>query len=433
MPAIVGRPTRPGIYLPDGALDGWEAAKNDAATTAAELGFVGDSVTSGQPGNSDGDASDNPQDWLNDSYYGQARDLLAARIPHGLTAEFFGLNESLLRNVNYHDGTAGNTPHAPLVYNDGVLGGHDHQWAVNRNGWWFYATALESPVVPWTNANTWMVKFTPPYDDAIKVEAIYANYFGTNNGTFYYGSSADGSGKLQTAPIPLALLSTGYETHRLAVWEGSASRPTVYLGQQSAVQTLGLLGFVVYRRADGGLRTFRHAFTGNTAAQFGSRTTGVPTDRIKAIVGGFDGTDYGGTGFPTAPHCLVFALGINDCNRTLSEDGGENADPWHYEQVLRATVEAGRRARPDMSIVFLMPYYPPQDYCDTTGFSQNDSWEPYVAAAMRVAQEYGCVVVSMNERVGSTPLAQGFLAATDGHPVTEGYRVMAETLVEVLG
>jgi len=43
------------------------------------------------------------------------------------------------------------------------------------------------------------------------------------------------------------------------------------------------------------------------------------------------------------------------------------------------------------------------------------------------------VVVSMNERVGSTPLAQGFLAATDGHPVTEGYRVMAETLVEVLG
>lgn len=414
-----------GVYAPDHWDDGWRAAKRAAGTTPARVMLIGDSITSGQPGNN---AADNTQDWLNESYYGYLRDRLALRINGGLGAEFFGLNESILRNPFYHDAFGA---HAPLFYADGALTGPsgtipgDFGWSVVRHGWWWIAASTTTTA--WANNTSYMAAFTPPYDDVVQVDALYVNYFGNASANWKYGPNANSSGATTVSGIGIS----GNAVNRTTVYSGAASQPTVYFGGQGHSSDFYLLGCVAYRSTSGGLQIARHAFTGKTAGEFTSGE-GFPSDTAKALMGGHNGTSYDAIGFPTCPHLAIFALGINDNNRSQTDASGVNADPHTYMHVLRRVVEAGRRGRPDMSILILLPYYPPVDYADGPGFAYGDSWVDYHQAAQVVAREYGCALLGVNARWGATAFAQGFTPVNDGHLLAAGYADVAEFIAGVV-
>jgi lysophospholipase L1-like esterase len=417
---------------------GWREAESNAGSTPARVLVIGDSIMAGQPANQGAAVT---QSWLDESFYGYLRDLyLAPTVPEGLTGAFYGLNESILRNANYHmDGVV--APSAPIYFNNGTspdpingVGSMvNHNWATNNNGWWWAPTSASTTA--WTDNTSWMVTFQPRWTDATRIDVLHNNYFASGSAatSFQYGTAADGSGKVTSAAFAVADATTAYSPNRTTIWTGAAAQQRVYLGGQSVASGWQPHGFVAYRNATKGLHIARMAFTGRTAGEFGKANSGVPSDRIKAIVGGFDGTNYNAIGFPTAPHLLIYALGVNDCNQSL---GGVqtswNGSPARYGAVLRRVVEAGRRARPDMSILVLLPHYVPITYGDNPSFAFNDSWPLYHDAARRIAREYGCAYLSVNARWASTAFARGYQAVDDGHPLAAGYKDMATFVAGVL-
>lgn len=432
--AAPARKLAAGVFAPDHWDDGWRAARRAAGTSPVRVVMIGDSITAGQPANQ---ASGNTQDWLNASYYGVLRDRLAARINGGLGAEFFGTNESLLRNANYHDAAGA---HAPLFFADGALTGPsgtipaNYGWSTVQNGWWWIEQATSTTV--WTTNTSYMAAFTSPYTDTVRVDALYVNMFGNAAGSWKYGPNASGAGAVTVSGIPISFNAV----NRVTVYSGAASQPTVYFGSQGHASDFYLLGCIAYRNTNAGgfavsngLQVARHAFTGKTAGEFTqTNSSGQPADRAKAIVGGWDGTTYDGIGFPTCPHLLIYAMGVNDNNRSQTDASGVNLDPHTFMHSVRRVVEAGRRGRPDMSILLLLPHYAPIDYGDNPSFAYNDSWVDYHAAAQVVAREYGCALLSLNARWGATAFAQGFQAANDGHPAAAGYADMAAFIAGVL-
>jgi lysophospholipase L1-like esterase len=298
----------------------------------------------------------------------------------------------------------------------------NYTWTVVQNGWWWVAQGASTTA--WTTATSYMAAFTSPYTD------------GNASGSWKYGPNADASGATSVTGIPISFSAV----NRATVYSGAASQPTVYFGSQGHASDFYLLGCIVYRNTavggaavSNGLQIARHAFTGKTAAEFTQiNSGGVPVDRAKAMIGGYDGSTYDAVGFPTCPHLLIYALGVNDNNRSQTDASGVNADPHTFMHSLRRVVEAGRRGRPDMSVLIILPHYGAIDYADNPSFAYNDSWVDYHDAAQVVAREYTCALLSMNARWGSTAFAQGFQSANDGHPTAAGYADMAAFIAGVL-
>lgn len=395
----------PFVEVPEGSLDGFFAAMDNAHNSPAGIMAYGDSLTQGQANSSYALGS---FDWRVESYpYIFLSQLLSRHPSIPQLGEFFSMGESEGWTSTYRTPQYNGEPWTDVAGN-GVYDYH---------GW--YVQPTWPSIAAWSGVGSELVKFTAP-PGTMRLDHYYHALFGTPPYTFKYnvngvpGDSGD---------VTVTINSTQDLPIRETIWRGQPSRPVVRYGSQSQANQMRLLGMTAYyqRDQDAGILFGRMAFSGKTLGELvGAR--GFPADRPGNYF-----QDSPGIGFPLGPALAIMGFGVNDNNRT----NDMAMRPEEYQAGLVRCVDAGRRRDPNASYVFVAMFYP-NDYGDQTAFANRQTWFHYVEMMRETARTKDCVFVNWSDYVGSLGADKGYMAGNDGHITREGHRALGVMLADAV-
>jgi hypothetical protein len=377
-------PKYPYIYIPDGALDGWRAAKAALPATPAWITAITDEAglgfQAGQP---------------NNGWFDLMRTAFLAQ--YSLLGDFYSA---------YYDAGAhrNSTPLpwakavAPSTANNGY--GYLESW-LTQNG-----------VMPLTT-------FTTPY---ACTEMDIITYDGNTSGThFDYaldgGAAVTVTGALTAKMRKTTLTGLINTTH------------AVQFGNQNADQSLYLQGMSTFLSRTAGMGFANVGTVGAMSGMYGTQSW--PGGDKPTLWQGLDATGATHFGFPTQPHLAIIALGPNDC---AGSDPNYAFGPGGFQHQISRFIRAFRRGRPTGSIVLLGYSNPDPTNSDiTTGnYANAAQWFRYLAVMRSLAQAYNCVFVNIAAKWGLTPGALGFITNGNAKPNLSGHQDIWNVLATIL-
>lgn len=365
------------IYLPAGWNAGWLAAK---AAKSASFGLTGDSELQGTQQNTD---------------------ILAKRV-----------GRLLLNNLSASIGAAKVAEHFPSCDAAGIV----TPWSASGAAPWTYGTATGGAFT-----NDGFIKGVTATGLGASIETFVTPFACTDFDFVYRDLAAgtitytlDGGGN-QT------FLSNGDGTTKRLQLTGLASAThTLVIAGQSVATEISILGATCYygARAATGLTLANFVCGGQSAANL-SAVTGVATSykTSRATLGPIAALDL-----------LIWALGVNDNSPAVLTDS------------MTWIIESARNANPNMSVLILgMPNFSTSlsDVGAMFGGSANQAqWYEYLNSLSDVSQANGYGFISIHNRWGARPVANGFINAGSGagqpHPNDAGHADIASAIQLVL-
>lgn len=423
-------------YLTSGWDDGWRSALAACTTTPVRLLAIGDSITQGQYATAAGSAPAG-YDYRTDGWLHKLVALVLAKYAaQGLVdgAEWSGpYGDSKIAVPNYvtanyvGGGTTGARPWVMPGTPGEVAGGAYAARVSDANGWW---RQIRSTVTGnWvTNADA-VLQFNAPVGtvrcDVITTPGVVA----ASGATWKYNWGGPvGTGDV-TVTETYTTVGDGRAGDRgepklTTVYSGAASQGPLYLGNQSAAQSLALAGVIAYKNLTAGLQYGRLAYGGRTLGEFSQTAASLwPNNKVDGL---FSPTD-GYTAFPRLAHLVILALGTNDNNRNVV---GLSYGPAGYRAALERAIMAIRKANPQAAVLILLPWHS-SDFDDLGNQVNNSSWGAFQQAGYDLARRWDCAFVDMTPLWNPTPVGSGYIAG-DAHPTRTGYTNIANTLAGLL-
>lgn len=369
-----------GVFLPTRWDEAWKAAKAAAGATPARVAFYGDSFTQGA-------VSTN---FMAKGFTDLVRDALAAKLGYGADA-WLGVH-----NANFYPSFPG-TP--PFVVNNAA--GIATTTGIGFSTIQTWASGAPSPALT----------FVTPYA-CTDIDILYSD---SVSGSFTY--TVDGG-----APVTVNTGGTAF-VKKIALTGLANTTHTIVFAGVSANGAMRIAAVACYKTKTSGVQVF-HAGASNFAL---GQTR---AENWQAWGGKNAGGSWGTIGFPAEPDLLVLDLGVNDLN--LTGAGTQKYGPDLVADRLRQIVRHARRARP-CSVVIVGVHVP--DGVTTDGasyFNWPEAWPSYLRQMHRVAIDQGCAFVNLQARWGETPVAKGFTASNNAHPLDPGHADIAAVLKEIL-
>lgn len=390
--------------LPLGWNTGWTAAKGTVATGPVGVAFVGDSITQGFQADR----------YFDHGYKGLVRSSLITQF--GLYGDFFALYESLDYVNTLSGGTYGQTPPWSVVAAPAGVARSYLMLGFTLVPLWLSGAVAQG---------TTMATLIPPYNSNA-VDLLWWN-LGAGGGTWFYAiDGVNQAGVAHANPAGLA---------RLQLRNLGAGNHTITLNGQSAGLAMSVIGAMCYNTQSGippanGLWFGHLAYGGASLADIGNvRTNTNPTDKIAQFTG--LASEASLLTPPIGASLLINAYIAGDAN-IFSATNPNGLDFFMYNQ--RRLLQAFRRANPNVSQLFVIPYIPDQYYTDDApaGFSRTQNYHQWITRKQNIAFEETLGLIDFQPVFGQTPVANGNLVANAPHPTTQGHQTMANAILPLL-
>lgn len=369
-----------GVYLPDGALDAWVAARS--AARVCSVAFIGDSITRGA------------------SATGFSDNHFVALVTRALQGQF---------------GNAGEGFHAVSDTTDAAYAGGTNYCAKTRPCWSFgpgwsgyfayglagqahtttagagsYAVGafIGTAVYVWVGQNGGGGAFS------VQVDGVSYDVNGVAGGSGGNPSCYNGSIVSPVKAVSIVGLAPGAHTITLTTTAGG---------------TLILHGITAYSGLGRGILPYPMGFAGKSAWQAAVNTTAdTPKGSIEFVT--------------PQPKLVVFAHIVNDMQQQIAYDT--------FEFQVRRWCDSARVA--GASFVFVIPFIGP-----LAGNWLNVSYaHHYVDRIYNLARRYGCAVLDINaawEALGAAGSAALTFGGGNSHPNDAGHADIAARLVGLVG
>lgn len=361
----------PALILPDGWDTGWKAAEAASATTPCWVAALGDSFTQGLH-------ASNP---LTTSWFGLLRTALIAQ--YGEYATLYSVSNDVQHGAGY----------SPVP------------WVNSQTAISLTAASGFGEVSRYTGIGVGTQTFTTPVA-CTDMDIYYQSATASN-----FDYAVDGA----AATTQAVAGSVAFNVIQL---RGLANTThTIVFNNQSVSLAMRIMGVAVYNNLTHGVGFANMGVSGLASNAWSNVST---NHLLRGDLGSM-------TAFPTKPHLLIIAMGINDCSQ-------QTIGPQSFYSIYRTLIMAARRARPALSVLLIANCNPSTLYGDvTTPFGNSDSWGLYVGAMRQLAQDTNAAFFNCDAKWGPTPLAQGFVvSAANGHPNDAGNANMYASLAEVL-
>lgn len=375
------------IILPSGWDTGWKAAKAAANTSPIRIKVFGDSIADG----------------ANAGYAVSWREVFYASLKAKLGLGSY--SES-------YDGWEGNAPPSGSPVSTTTSNGTTNG---GFTGLWFSSATTSSAYQT----------FTAPYA-CTAVDILYQCLSG-HTGTFgfnldpsatgnAFNYSIDGgasTGATTGTPVTGIAGSNDGKYHRLSITGlPNATNHQFQWGWQSASAIFGGPSVTWYNPG---------ATNGIAFMRFGGSGLGMNQGAPASFIG-----TLGVSGFPLPTDLLI----IN----TITNDISGGVALGTIDTIFSQYVRAIRRSVSNCSVLVVIPAYPDSAVDDSTGgtFSNKTTACQWHMELEKLAAHHGAGFVNIHTKWGSTPFAQGFLPATDLHPLAAGHADIASTVLSVL-
>lgn len=408
MPVSTSRITqgRKWILAPDGWDTAWKAARSASGSSPAKVLVLGDSNSQGYQST----------DHMAKSFVYLIRNALVAK--YGSCADFYSVMHSarFIVTTGYSIAPTGTQPWTM----DTTFGASGSNFHYGLGCTMFQ----DSGTFPQTWLNAGNAVFVSPYS-CTDMDIIWHDW--NTTGTWKYNIDNAVGGGLVTVTC-----DGRNSVRRTSITGQTNAVHTVRFGGASVTLAAGLNGVVCYNVANAktkGISFANMSGLGFRMYDWQCANNAIPADRIQQLQGRSKtavATEIlTGFGFPTQPHLTIIELGINDCQQS----GGL----VQFRIGLRRLCEALRRGQANASILFLVCANPAIATTDMTQeFVHATSWSSYVDNIYGVAAEYNCGVYNVHANWMSTPVASGYLTATDAHPTDVGHQAIADTILPLI-
>lgn len=137
------------------------------------------------------------------------------------------------------------------------------------------------------------------------------------------------------------------------------------------------------------------------------------------------------------PDFISFKIGINDCNRFLTNPT-DNArqSPEHYAKDYRNVLEATFEHLPNVQLLLITPFYASQNMIDGTYRSKVIAQLPeYIQIVRDLSEEFSCDLLetqSLFDRAIAGQGAKRFFDDEPVHPNSAGHLLIAEAVYRTL-
>lgn len=382
MPYAGGPPpgTQPAVYLPDGALDAWDAAKAQAGRSIVAVAGIGDSILRGHYAA----ARSNNHFW--------ARLVAALQQKYGSAGEGFRpVSDTLDDAFTYANFSAVTNPcwtftgawnQYGAVYG---VGGVAHTSPSNAG--------TASGVFSGTAVDLIMLRQPGGGPYGVAIDGVPYDQYGVPNGG---GGNASSYAATATSPVKgfsAAGLAPGQHTITLTVLPGT--------------QTVWLHGLVAYDGGGRGILPYNMAYSGKSAYQMLLNST---VDSARASV----------EAWAIPPKLVIVEHIVNDMQQGVAFDT--------YEALLRRLCDSVRVA--GASTLFLIPFVGPM----AGVWANAQTAHAYIDRVYNVARRHGAAVLDVNaawESLGPA-VAAAYIGSGDAHPVDAGHADIAARLEALL-
>jgi hypothetical protein len=392
------------LYLPDGWDTGWVAARAAVGTAPAYVAVVGDS-------NSQGFST---TDHMAKPFPVLLRNALVAK--YGSYADYYPASLS----ARFQTVIGGSAPAGTMPWT--------FDTTVQTTGGPFYSGLVATMFVDggsfplaWVNAGTG--KFVTPYA-CTDLDIIFHDGFA---GTWKYNIDDAVGGGLVTVTN-----DARNSMRRASVTGQTSAVHTIRVGNPSVIYAFAMNGVVTYATTaaqTSGVGFSLLACTGMRVFDWSCSVNNLPPDRTQQLQGRYKSAVatelVTGFGFPVQPHLAIVELGINDC--------ANSNGPVQFARGLRRICDSIRYGRDNASIIFLICPNPAIATSDSLSeFTHAESWSVYLDQIYFIAAAYQCAVFNVHADWMSTPVAQGWTAATDAHPTDAGHQAIADVLATLV-
>ncbi len=413
MPLFAPAVARPYVFLPDGWDSAWKAARLASGTTPAFITVLGDSCLAGGSSTA----------WLTKGAIALLQQSLWSR--YGRYGVYYPATHSTSFGAALSFTPTGTMP-----------------WSFDGNFNWFQNGLTQTAF--WVSAGTLVFAaagnavFTMPTNAGIdiptatEIDLIMYDYA---SGQWQYTvDNALGTGAVTVGPGSTTLSPGGWgSVYRVPLTGLANAAHAVRISASSVQYGANVCGAIVYdptTNKASGIGVAQMSLSGAQAFDYLVSPNGGPADRILQYQGQYKTnsttTVATGFGFPAQPHLAIIELGINDCQNGVGL--------IQFRHSLRRTIQALRRGRNNASILFMISTNPDPESSDMTGghFLNSKNWGLYTQEIYDVAQTYNCGVLSYQTKWGETPVAQGYITATDAHPTDAGHAAIATDLIALI-
>ncbi len=382
MPYAGGPPAgvQPAIFVPDGALDAWYAARGRAGQGIVAVAGIGDSILRGHyaAARSDGHF------W--------ARLVAALQAKYGSAGEGFKpVSDTLDNAYTYANFSAVATPCWTFAPPGGWnqygatygVGGQAHQ---SPNG-----TGSASGVFSGTGVDLIGLRQPGGGPYTVTIDGVPYDAYGIP-----YGAGGNASAYANAAVSPATLC---------AVRGLAPGRHTITVAPQAGL--LWLHGLVAYDGVGRGVLPYNLAYSGKSAYQMLLNT------RVDSAAASIDA-------WAIPPRLVIVEHIVNDMQQAVAFDT--------YEALLRRVCDAAKVA--GASVLFVIPFIGPM----ADAWANLGTAHAYIARVYNLARRYGAAVLDVNaawEALGPAAAA-GFIGAGDAHPVDAGHKDIAARLIGLL-
>lgn len=376
------KPRRSYLYLPDGWDTAWVAAKANMGTTPVWLAAYGDSITEGV----------NASDFNNTGWFGLVRASLAAK--YSVYGDFYSCGDSADSVSTTYNGTP--------------------TWVVNSTTGRVYQRYGCGLVPTWTGSPTNVITFTSPYA-CTDMDIIYHD-FSPVTGSWSY--QVDSGSVVTVTPAGLGYLA------RIQLTGLANTTHTINFSQTTALNLMPY-GVATFKSRTTGLGYAKIGLYGRALSENFQLSRSAPQPDNFVVWQG-KGAATTGFGFPHQPALIIIGMGINDLQ--------SNYPLKAFEACLRRMIQALRRGYPGCSIIYKFDANPDQTSSDMTSgwFTNSDNWVQFWEVVQRVCYMFNVAILNVHAKWGATPVAQGFVTASNGHPTTAGHADIANTLLTIL-
>lgn len=414
------------IEAPPKALEGWRFGR---ASGKPSLRIMGDSQTFGQ-------ISGTPTATGPDSYRSKLRDILAARIPGGLAAEYHPIIYNLLlaTTIGY---TWGGTPPWLISVNPislTVPGGNSFPfcWQVGlaAAGTWHTGVGpltLNQVLATLNNTNA-----LPTFQDA----DIWSNRTTVSSPPFRY--SLDAAASVAAANVTTAdglmnviqLRGMSNTSHKIQIVSPAA-------------------GGALQMWIDGITTYYNPIVAGVPANGLYYAPVGFPAGDFEGYaplvwdnISGYNGTNYGQNDFPSASHALIIAHGLNDMQRVSADVFADRVQAFVRLQRRAAEIKYGSgflstviiigEDLPDQGSWGLLAGPGDSGRVGGAAVGAEASWQPYSRTVAELANSLDAIYIDWQKLVNARGLAKGYYLNNEPHFTIAGHQALADAIASVL-
>jgi hypothetical protein len=394
MPLTYLPPSRPNIYLPDGANTAYLNALKNIGTLPLDICYQGDSIFQGA-------FASNP---LTTGVVGLLMPAIEAKYNLTRAAEYWSLSDSAFNWV----GLAGIAP-----------------WVVNNaappNAFALVAGIGGTYGVRWTGgAGVTLATFTSPRA-CQTMDILYEQHYAAQHSTWHYQVD-NGSVVAVDNVAPDSIV-------RRIRLTGLSNQPhTITFSDQSADNAVLLIGVVCYVN---GVNTpgVRHArFTQQGLEAYNLYSGGLPSNANYSLASGQVNVSPVSFGFPAQCIVNITEYGVNDCSLPVSVA--------NFSDAMQHIIDAHRWGASNSYEIIVIVSHPDPNSSDIVANNINNfaQWSQYANVLQQIARNNRCAIVDMRSRWGSTPVANGYLDSTGHgpHPTTAGHYDMAQAILSIL-